>query len=74
MSIRDKILEIADHYARAGEDWETGLLAGASEPVTRAEALEIATWLECEAPVEYGPDDRYAGMARDIRSMVLSHA
>ncbi len=65
---RDTIIRIADRYARAGEDWETSLLTGSPAEIDRDAALSIAAWLDTEADVAWGTDERHHRIAADIRA------
>jgi hypothetical protein len=71
---RPEIVKILDRYAVPGTDWERALLAGASGEIDAATALEIATWLEDEAPVDWRAEDEalYDRIAADIRAAVAA--
>ena len=69
-----EILEIADRYAKAGEDWEQNLFAGYPEPIDWDGAKQIASWLENEADREWGYDPRHKQIATGIRNIKAARA
>jgi len=64
------VIESAERHSVAGDDWETALLAGAPEPFDRDAALAVAQFLESEADVNWGGNQRHHEIAGEIRRRV----
>ena len=67
---RQIVIDSAELHSVAGDDWETSLLTGAPEPFGRDEALGIARFLEWEADVNWGWNQRHHDIAGEIRRRV----
>lgn len=70
---RQAIVELCDTYTTsANDDWEISVLAGYGDVITKAEAAQIADWMDSEADSAWGANSDHHEFARSLRKLIMT--